>query len=136
MPGSVSQTFTRFPGRGFASLPTVSFVVPNLCHDMHGCGVPVGDTWLRAQMAGYARWATTHDSLLILTWDEDDGHYRNRIPTIFIGQMVRPGRYATATRLPCIRSPTSGGDEALRTGAGDAELKRQFRRAAVGARTR
>ena len=94
VPGSVSQTFTRFPGRGFASLPTVSFVVPNLCHDMHGCGVPVGDTWLRAQMAGYARWATTHDSLLILTWDEDDGHYRNRIPTIFIGQMVRPGRYA------------------------------------------
>jgi phosphatidylinositol-3-phosphatase len=94
VPSSAGQPFTRFPARNFASLPTVTFVVPNLCHDMHDCGVPVGDTWLRAHLARYARWAMTHDSLLILTWDEDDGHDGNRIPTIFTGQMVRPGRYA------------------------------------------
>ena len=35
-----------------------------------------------------------HDSLLILTWDEDDGSQANHITTIFAGQMVRPGRYA------------------------------------------
>ncbi len=35
-----------------------------------------------------------HDSLLILTWDEDDGSQANHIVTIFAGQRVRPGRYA------------------------------------------
>jgi hypothetical protein len=32
--------------------------------------------------------------LLIITWDEDDGSAGNRIPTIFVGQQVRPGRYS------------------------------------------
>jgi acid phosphatase len=36
----------------------------------------------------------SHDSLLILTWDEDDGSQSNQIPTILSGQLVRPGRYA------------------------------------------
>ena len=35
-----------------------------------------------------------HDSLLVLTWDEDDGSHANHITTIFAGQIVRPGRYA------------------------------------------
>jgi phosphatidylinositol-3-phosphatase len=35
-----------------------------------------------------------HDSLLVLTWDEDDGSQANHITTIFAGQMVMPGRYA------------------------------------------
>ncbi len=35
-----------------------------------------------------------HDSLLILTWDEDDGSQGNHIATIFAGQPVRPGSYA------------------------------------------
>ena len=60
---------------------------------MHDCSVATGDAWLRAHLAGYASWASTHDSLLILTWDEDDGSQGNQIPTIFIGQMIRPGRY-------------------------------------------
>jgi acid phosphatase len=35
----------------------------------------------------------THNSLLIVTWDEDDGSSDNRIATIFVGAMVKPGRY-------------------------------------------
>jgi hypothetical protein len=35
----------------------------------------------------------THDSLLIVTWDENDGSPGNQIPTILAGQRVRPGRY-------------------------------------------
>jgi hypothetical protein len=31
--------------------------------------------------------------LLIVTWDEDDGTQKDRIPTIFVGQMVHPGQY-------------------------------------------
>ncbi len=93
VPGSVSKPFTSFPAADFASLPTVSFVIPNLCNDMHDCSVATGDTWLRAHIGPYATWAMTHDSLLIITWDEDDGSQANQIPTIFAGQPVKPGRY-------------------------------------------
>jgi phosphatidylinositol-3-phosphatase len=94
VPGSVSLPFTSFPATAFARLPTVSFVIPNLCDDMHDCSVATGDTWLRGHISGYADWAMTHDSLLIITWDEDDGSQANQIPTIFAGQKVRPGSYA------------------------------------------
>jgi phosphatidylinositol-3-phosphatase len=92
VPRSASKPFTAFP-TDFASLPTVSFVIPNLCHDMHDCSVSTGDAWLRAHVSDFARWAMTHDGLLIITWDEDDGSQSNQIPTIFVGQQVRPGRY-------------------------------------------
>jgi phosphatidylinositol-3-phosphatase len=94
VPGSVSLPFTSFPATALARLPAVSFVIPNLCHDMHDCSVATGDTWLRAHIGGYADWAMTHDSLLIVTWDEDDGSQANQITTIFVGQQVRPGSYA------------------------------------------
>jgi phosphatidylinositol-3-phosphatase len=94
VPGAASMPFSSFPATDFARLPTVSFVIPNLCNDMHDCSVGTGDAWLRAHLSGYARWAMTHDSLLIITWDEDDGSQSNQIPTIFFGQQVRPGRYA------------------------------------------
>jgi phosphatidylinositol-3-phosphatase len=94
VPPSESQPFSSFPVTDFGLLPTVSFVIPNLCNDMHDCSVATGDGWLRAHLGGYATWAMTHDSLLIVTFDEDDGTQVNQIPTIFVGQQVRPGRYA------------------------------------------
>lgn len=97
VPGSVSLPFTSFPATAFARLPSVSFVIPNLCHDMHDCSVAVGDAWLRDNVGPYADWAIRHDSLLVLTWDEDDGGQANHITTIFAGQTVRPGRYAEPT---------------------------------------
>ncbi len=93
LPRAAGQPFSNFGPAGYSALPTVSFVIPDLCHDMHDCSVGTGDTWLRVHLAGYARWAMTHDSLLIVTWDEDDGGSANRIATIFAGQQVRPGRY-------------------------------------------
>ena len=94
VPGSVNMPFASFPATEFGRLPAVSFVIPNLCDDMHDCSVATGDTWLRAHLSDYASWAMAHDSLLIITWDEDDGSQSNQIPTIFAGQQVRPGRYA------------------------------------------
>ena len=93
VPGSYSLPFTSFPA-DFARLPTVSFVIPDLCHDMHDCSIAAGDAWLRAHIGGYAGWAMRHHSLLIVTWDEDDDSQGNHIVTIFAGQQVRPGRYA------------------------------------------
>ena len=94
VPGSAGGPFTSWPAGDFARLPTVSFVIPDLCHDMHDCGVAAGDAWLRAHIGGYADWAMRHDSLLILTWDENDGSPDNQIPTILAGRLVRPGQYA------------------------------------------
>jgi acid phosphatase len=96
VPPSATHPMSAFPAAppGYARLPTVSFVIPNLCHDMHDCPVSTGDGWLRAHLSGYASWAMTHDSLLIVDWDENDGSPGNQIATIFAGQHVRPGRYA------------------------------------------
>jgi hypothetical protein len=93
VPASANQPFTAFPS-DYARLPTVSFVVPDLNDDMHNGTVQQGDTWLRQNLGGYAAWARTHDSLLVVTWDEDDNSAANQIPTIVVGQDVRPGRYA------------------------------------------
>jgi phosphatidylinositol-3-phosphatase len=94
VPPSVSQPFSSFPVGDYSALPDVSWVIPNLCNDMHDCSIATGDTWLRANLSGYVNWAMTHDSLLIITFDEDDDTPVNRIPTIFIGQQVRPGKYS------------------------------------------
>jgi acid phosphatase len=94
LPAADSKPFSAFPAGNYARLPTVSFVIPNLCDDMHDCPVATGDTWVKAHLSGYARWAATHDSLLIVTWDENDDSPGNQIPTIFAGQRVRSGRYA------------------------------------------
>ncbi len=96
VPAAVNQPFTSWPAGDYGRLPTVSFVIPDLCDDMHDCPVATGDAWLRAHLNGYAGWAMTHDSLLIITWDEDDGSAANQIPTIFVGQRVKPGRYPAA----------------------------------------
>ncbi len=58
---AANQPFAQFAAGGYAKLPTVSFVIPNLCHDMHDCSVATGDAWLRAHLRGYVSWATTHD---------------------------------------------------------------------------
>lgn len=94
IPASVNQPFTRFPAADFSRLPTVSFVIPDLCNDMHDCSVATGDSWLRTHLGSYVNWAMTHNSVLIVTWDEDDGMAANQIPTLFIGQQVRPGSYS------------------------------------------
>ncbi|GHG45305.1 acid phosphatase [Sinomonas cellulolyticus] len=93
VPASSSQPFSAFP-HDFATLPTVSIVVPNLANDMHNGSVSQGDTWLRDNLDAYAKWARTHNSLLIVTWDEDDSHFQNHIATIFSGEHVTAGKYS------------------------------------------
>ncbi|HLN80294.1 MAG TPA: alkaline phosphatase family protein [Thermoanaerobaculia bacterium] len=88
VPASANLAFASIPA-DYADLPTVAFVVPNLCNDMHDCGVATGDGWLRDRIDPYLRWADTHNSLLVLTWDESNSG--NSIPTIFVGPMVQAG---------------------------------------------
>ncbi|MFE1287097.1 alkaline phosphatase family protein [Streptomyces sp. NPDC058751] len=90
LPSSVNRPWTDFP-RDFDDLPTVAFVVPDLEHDMHDGGVRQGDTWLRDNLGDYADWAMTHNSLLVVTWDEDDSQGPNHIPTVLVGEHVQRG---------------------------------------------
>ncbi len=80
VPTSSAKTFTQFP-TDYTTLPQVSFVVPNLCSDMHDCSVSTGDTWLKNNLGAYATWAKTHNSLLVVTFDEDNRLSGNKIPT-------------------------------------------------------
>lgn len=92
VPPSVSVPFSAFPQpANYASLPTVSFVIPNNDNNMHDGSIAQGDAWLNSRMAAYANWAKANNSLLIVTWDEDDGGPRNQIPTVFYGAHVQPG---------------------------------------------
>lgn len=93
LPASVNQPFTSFPS-SYSRLPKLAFVIPDLDHDMHDGTVAEGDRWLRTNLGAYARWARSHDSLLVITWDEDDRSEDNRIPTIITGAGVAPGRYS------------------------------------------
>ena len=90
---ATERNFSEFPG-DFTLLPTVSFVIPRLDHDMHNGSVLDGDTWLRIHLAAYAEWAKTHNSWLIVTFDEDDDNAENHIPTVIYGAHVRPIRCA------------------------------------------
>ncbi|MBI5006666.1 MAG: acid phosphatase [Nitrosomonadales bacterium] len=84
--------FSAFPS-DYLKLPTVSFVVPDQRNDMHDGSIAQGDAWLKKHIDGYAQWAMTHNSLLIVTFDEDDGSEGNRIATIMVGQRIRAGKY-------------------------------------------
>lgn len=85
--------FSAFP-RDFERLPAVALVIPDQRHDMHDGSVAEGDAWLEKNVQSYERWAMAHNSLLIVTWDEDDGSADNRVATIFAGPMVVSGNSA------------------------------------------
>lgn len=92
LPSSVNLRFSEFP-TNFANLPTVSFVIPNLDDDMHDGTIAAGDTWLQNNLNSYVQWAKNNNSLLIVTWDEDDSSMNNQIPTLFVGANIIPGKY-------------------------------------------
>ncbi|HJQ47212.1 MAG TPA: alkaline phosphatase family protein [Amycolatopsis sp.] len=95
VPASSNVRYSTFPASGnYASLPTVSYIDPNLCNDMHDCSVGTGDTWLKNNMDAYAQWAKTHNSLLIVTFDEDNGGSSNHIYTAFVGAHTQVGTFS------------------------------------------
>lgn len=104
LPASTNRSFKSFPGQqnnrpghpDFATLPTVSIVLPNRVDDGHdpnpssppcastdiaclqnGVNAQIGDSdlWLQKNLGAYAAWAPKHNSLLIVTWDEDDSSF-------------------------------------------------------------
>lgn len=92
VPAAANKPFSDFP-QDFSQLPTVSFVIPNEKHDMHSGSIRQADDWLKSNLESYVSWAETHQSLLMITWDEDDFSKKNQIPIILVGPMIRAGKY-------------------------------------------
>jgi hypothetical protein len=94
IPSTWNMPFAGFFPGDFTTLPTVSIVVPNQNNDMHDGSISTGDTWVKNNLDAYVQWTKTHNSLFILTFDENNGGGTNQIVTVFIGQMVKIGSYA------------------------------------------
>lgn len=99
-PDSLSVPITSFP-KNFDELPTVAIVIPDMDHDMHNIGTPGdsaaivrGDNWLKENISAYVEWAKTHNSILILTYDEDQFTAENHILTLIAGANIKPGKYS------------------------------------------
>jgi len=93
--------FSTYPS-DYATLPQISFVVGNTADDMGDDGtITLGDSWDQANLAGYAQWAKTNNSLLIIVSDESStdpnyhtnmpGENGNNVPLIAVGAGVTPG---------------------------------------------
>ena len=93
LPAEMNLRFSDFP-QDFSKLPTVSFVIPDQNNDMHDGSFTAADEWLKTYIDPYVSWAFKHNSLLILTWDEDSGREDNRVVTLLIGPMVKQGTSA------------------------------------------
>src|SRR6202045_3707556 len=113
---SSNLRFADFP-TDYDRLPTIAFVIPDQEQDMHNGKpeetVPAGDRWLAENLDRYYQWAKAHNSLLIVTFDENDNFAtnlhgltdpavvqdgsaqaraaQNRIPTIIAGAHIKQG---------------------------------------------
>jgi len=80
-----------------ASTPSFSWVSPDDCADMEGCGIRAGDSFLRTELSAIMAspaWRTQR-SLAIITFDEDGydhQHPAQRVATVMLGSAgVRQG---------------------------------------------
>jgi hypothetical protein len=80
-------------------LPRFAWITPDLCHDMHDCGVAAGDQFLASVVPGILR-ALGPTGVLFITWDEGETNsgagccekaVGGRVATIAAGQPVRSG---------------------------------------------
>lgn len=74
------------------TLPDYVFISPNLCNDMHNCGISIGDRWLSQNIPIILNSTdfTMQHSLLVITWDEGS-KVDDRVLTIFLGPAARHG---------------------------------------------
>jgi hypothetical protein len=73
--------------------PNYAWITPNMCNDMHDCSVSTGDTWLKNNVPAILNSAafTAQNSLLMITWDEDNGSSGNHVATLVIAKSVPAG---------------------------------------------
>jgi phospholipase C len=77
-----------------SNLPTLTYIVPDLCNDSHDCSVAVGDQWLQTYLEPIL--ASTEylagSTAVLITYDE-----YTPLPNMFVSRSARPGTVVTAT---------------------------------------
>src|ERR1017187_9821647 len=70
-----------------------TFIVPNICNDMHSCPVASGDAWLRQMVPQIlaSPLYQSHQMVLFITFDENNSQASNRVPTLVIAPSVPRG---------------------------------------------
>lgn len=70
-----------------------TFIVPNVCDDMHSCPAATGDRWLRRIVPLILKSSQYQSRSLVLfiTFDENDAQSSNRVPTWVIAPSVPRG---------------------------------------------
>jgi hypothetical protein len=90
---------TRFlPDVRGRRLPAFSLIVPDLCHDMHDCGVSTGDTWLASFVKPILRGSILKNSVVFVVFDEgtSDVGGGGRVAALVLGPLVRPHAVSSA----------------------------------------
>jgi hypothetical protein len=117
---AVNRTFNAFKSistSDYSSLPTLSYIIPNNFHSTHGSNETYpwagsgdeennqllrgwADTWLHDNLDPYLTWAKSHNSLLIVTQDEEwwTGGTAQTVTTIVNGDpdLFVPGTNTTS----------------------------------------
>jgi hypothetical protein len=75
------------------SVAAYNFITPDLCHDAHGhddCAPEdTPDSWLRATLPAILTYATDHNGVVFVIWDE--AHDGGVMPFLALGPHVKPG---------------------------------------------
>jgi acid phosphatase len=83
-----NKRFSDFPTH-FNKLENVVCITPDMKNDMHDGTISTGDSWLKNKLSSLIDWCTTHNSIFVVYFDEDDYSASNRIPVIAVGQNVK-----------------------------------------------
>lgn len=70
-----------------------TFIVPNICDDMHSCPVSVGDDWLKRMVPAIIKSSQyqSRSLALFITFDENDSDADNQVPTVVVAPSVPKG---------------------------------------------
>src|SRR5258708_2466828 len=74
-----------------------NFITPNLCNDMHDCGVDVGDAWLAHEVPKILSSAAYRSGgALFLTWDEGAGGSDGPVGFIALSPFAKGNGYSNS----------------------------------------
>jgi acid phosphatase len=81
--------------------PNFAFISPNQCNDMHNCSIHTGDIWLKNHVPTILKSPACVQAkcLVVITWDEDNGHSGNHVLTIFAGSGAKTGGVSSGSRF-------------------------------------
>jgi phosphatidylinositol-3-phosphatase len=76
-----------------------NFITPNMCDDMHDCGVSAGDSWLSTEIPKIMNSAAYRNGgAIFITWDEGENDSDGPIGMIVISPLAKGNGYSNSIR--------------------------------------